>query len=457
MAVAFDAQSSSDTTANAATSFSDSTKLTVGAGANRALLVLIAWSTAAAPTGVSITWDGQPLTLISGTSVANGTAGNVALYGLIAPNSGTKTLAGSWTGAREFYVSGIAYTGVNQTSVAVAFPHGTTGSSNTATSTVTVTSAVGNAVAAVHTSNGSFSAVNNTQVFLDNVSASISGAGNRAAGAATVTLTGTQTGNWASAGVDILAGGAAAVVASGNGSAPSFFVPTARPLRFKPNLAYPKVTNDYTLPVSQGTYTLGGNPQTLTSNATPVTIGTAAPKIFVPGAGPNRGIQPNLAYPPSVAGAQALTLSPTTGTYTLSGKAQTLNAARSIAAAQGTYTLNGVAQTLNRGILVSPATGTYSLSGVAQFFGIAMPAAQGSYSLGGQTVTLAVGIPAGAGVYAVSGQPQAFAVALSVRPVSGTYAVGGNAAGLSLTPFGSSNAVHGNPFLASPGLLTSVP
>ena len=68
--------------------------------------------------------------------------------------------------------------------------------------------ATGNAVMAVHTlPSSSFTSVNNTQTFLDNSPANVSGAGNRAAGAATVAMTGTATGTapWASAGCDIKA------------------------------------------------------------------------------------------------------------------------------------------------------------------------------------------------------------------------------------------------------------
>lgn len=180
------------------------------------------------------------------------------------------------------------------------------------------------------------------------------------------------------------------------------------------------------------------------------------PAILLPGQGPSRGLRAAQAFPQSAA-AQVLTLSAAQGTYTLSGKAETLNSTRSIAAAQGTYTVNGQAQTLNRGILISPVAGAYVINGVAQFFAIGMPAAQGSYSIAGQAVTPAVGMPAGTGAYVIAGQPQAFAVALSIKPVTGAYTVTGNAVGLSLTPAGSSNAVHGNPFMASPGLMTSIP
>jgi hypothetical protein len=82
---------------------------------------------------------------------------------------------------------------------------------------VAITSAVGNAVVAVHSKSDSASGINsvdNTQVFIDNTGASgtIFAAGNRAAGAASVTLSGVLTGAggvWTAAGCDVLAAGAA--------------------------------------------------------------------------------------------------------------------------------------------------------------------------------------------------------------------------------------------------------
>jgi len=65
MAVVFDAQCTSDVTGSAATSFSDATQLTIGSGANRALIVMVVWSTTTPPTGVTFTWNGLALTLIS--------------------------------------------------------------------------------------------------------------------------------------------------------------------------------------------------------------------------------------------------------------------------------------------------------------------------------------------------------------------------------------------------------
>jgi len=186
MAVVFDAQSSADTTGAAAVSFSNSTNLTIGTGTNRALIVLIAWSSTA-PTGISITWDGVALSAVSGASSVNGTAGNTKIYGLVNPNSGTKTLAGSWTGSRDFYVAGIAYTGVEQSSEANAFTSGNFANGGSASASIGMDpafgdTALGNANVAIMGAAANFSSVTEgIQVFLDNTQTA-KGCGARIAG-----------------------------------------------------------------------------------------------------------------------------------------------------------------------------------------------------------------------------------------------------------------------------------
>lgn len=212
MAVTFDANASSDATQNGVTSITTS-NLTIGSGSNRALVVQVVWS--GSVTSAALNWDQlgtpQALTAIAGTLATNTAV--VQLWGLVAPTSGAKQLKASWTTAQDVIVNGVSWTGVDQTGGSTSFPHGTNGTTSGNPATVTVTSATNNAVMAVHaTATSSFTSVNNTQTFLDNTPATVSGAGNRAAGAATVTLTGTMgaVNEYASAGCDILAGGAAA-------------------------------------------------------------------------------------------------------------------------------------------------------------------------------------------------------------------------------------------------------
>lgn len=214
-AVTFDANATAACHAAGATSINCST-LTVGAGTQRALVCKIGW-TVTTVSAITLTWDSggtnQAMTAITGAT-ATGTAALAKVYGLVAPTSGAKTLAAAWTTASDVTVECTSWTAVDQTGGATTFPNGTGATGTSTTSSVTVTSAVGNAVEAVHVDTNAgctcFTAVNNTQTFIDNTNADA--AGNRAAGAATVTMTATISAStpWASAGTDILAAGAGA-------------------------------------------------------------------------------------------------------------------------------------------------------------------------------------------------------------------------------------------------------
>lgn len=211
MAVAID-QTGTVTKGSTGTT-NDNSSLTIGSISNG---VLVAWvshnGTAASET---VIWDpagaNQSLTLIKEQIQAAGTP-RVRLYGLVNPTSGNKILRTTWTGSDEFYITLASFSGANQTGGATTFPNsiGATGTSTTAA--VTVTSATGNLVIANHiTDQAAITAVNNTQVFLDTTNTITSGAGNRAAGAATVTLNATlgNSGRWASCGCDIAVAAAA--------------------------------------------------------------------------------------------------------------------------------------------------------------------------------------------------------------------------------------------------------
>jgi len=190
--VVFDAQASASITGLATTSFTNSTNLTVGVGNKRALLVQIAWN--GSTVTPAVTWNGVSLTQLV-TQTATDSTTKVAIFGMINPDPGTLTLAGSWGNSRDFVVNAVAYSNVLTTSIGAAFPRTSTGQTAASPATTTVVSALGNAVVAVHaagdgTSGSTFSAVNNTQVFRT-VSGGAGSAGNRAIGASSVTMTGT--------------------------------------------------------------------------------------------------------------------------------------------------------------------------------------------------------------------------------------------------------------------------
>lgn len=230
MAVAFDALTSAYTDSTGTTM--TISNLTVGAGANRALTVHLQCGSQSVtfPLGLTLVWDptgaNQALTQIPGTlGATTNITGVSAIYGLIAPVSGNKNLVITWLGTGdEMHACAASWTGVDQTSVAVAFPNGTTHVVSGAASpcTVTITSAAGNMVTASHSQNANF-----WNTISDNPIGGASGdtsgpnlavAANYKAGAATATLTAsfTGTGGQISVGCDILAAG------GGGGGSPFF-------------------------------------------------------------------------------------------------------------------------------------------------------------------------------------------------------------------------------------------
>lgn len=182
--------------------------LTVGSGANRALEVIVGFENTV--TAVTASWDqdGTPQAMTLITNKISGSLESVFSFGLIAPTSGQKKLRITWIGVGgEIALNAVSWTGVDQTSVAVAFPHAAADAQQSATSSLTITSATGNAVMSASIGGAAFTlnSVNQTQVMLYHGSGSLELGANRAAGASGVSLTGTWAGseNWAIIGNDI--------------------------------------------------------------------------------------------------------------------------------------------------------------------------------------------------------------------------------------------------------------
>lgn len=211
MAVAVDAVSSAETQSASVTTATH-TNLTIGASlSNGALIVGAGWDTKI--TAPNMHWDStgtnQSMTLLGTIINTAGVEGTVALFGLRNPTSGNKTLSTSWTTASIVCLFGISFTGVDQTSDAAAFMHFNSATGNSAAPSVTITSATGNIIvgAFVPGSNTTdWTSVNNTTLCL------VIGdmlAMNRAAGAASVAMSGViPTDQWAAIGIDVAAAGA---------------------------------------------------------------------------------------------------------------------------------------------------------------------------------------------------------------------------------------------------------
>lgn len=243
MAVAFDAKGTApQTDGGSPTNTFDFTNQTVGAGSNRALLVVLTIQpfVSGAPTGISATWDpagaNQAMTLIGTLNdTSTGNANVVQLWGLLAPTSGNKTLRVSWTNNCSYAVDTASYTGVDQTAVSTSFANFASAQGSGATASVTVTSATNNIVIANHATSTNTTATSGTQIYVGGLT-NPRGAANYDTGAATVNMQATQaSGGWASIGCDIVAVGAIAGGMPPGGAT----IPWGNPVRrFRPELTW---------------------------------------------------------------------------------------------------------------------------------------------------------------------------------------------------------------------------
>lgn len=201
--VTFDAKT---TTAATATGTSVSTSgLTMGAGGGGAIVVGY-WidSANSTPAALACAWDpggtNQAFTAITGTNtgVNGGISGASVLFGLLAPTAGNKTLTCSWTGSSTAAIVAVSFTGVNQGSIAAAFPNGNFSSATTAAAgpvSVTVTSATGHQTVGLFAQNCvAFGAVSGTTIAPELDMANMGVISSYSNGAATVTMTAAFTG-----------------------------------------------------------------------------------------------------------------------------------------------------------------------------------------------------------------------------------------------------------------------
>lgn len=216
MAVTFDANATADQTLNAVTSIT-TTNLTVGSGSNRGLVLQACWG---AVSGLPVTsrvatWDfgGSAQAMSEIVNQVSGVVLESALYGLVNPVAGAKTLKLAWTGTADVDINPVSWTSVDQTGGATSFPNGTSNVNSASPSTITITSATNNATMSCVSVAGNPAGPSQTQTFLDTAPANLSAGGQRAAGAATVTHQwSTAGGSYVMVGCDILASGAGAVV-----------------------------------------------------------------------------------------------------------------------------------------------------------------------------------------------------------------------------------------------------
>jgi hypothetical protein len=129
------------------------------------------------------------------------------------------------------------------------------------------------------------------------------------------------------------------------------------------------------------------------------------------------------------------------GSYIIAGSAAALKANRRIAIEVGSYILTGLAATLTKSgggsAVLIVDSGSYAVSGIAASLKAdrKTSAISGVYDITGNAAALKASrkIASAAGVYTVSGIIAALKRGIVIAPVSGTYAVTGTAAGLKAT------------------------
>jgi hypothetical protein len=169
MAVAFDAKMTTGNSdggraqqAAAATSIS-STGMAVG-GSATLLIATLSFGSASQtpPTGISMTWDGVAMT--AGPSVLSQSGGNfgqAAIFYLVNPAVGNKTLAASWTNANDLYMSCASFTGTD-TTTGIKVSDNTTA---TQTTTIAVPTETTGASVACQGCNGADPTTTQTEIF----------------------------------------------------------------------------------------------------------------------------------------------------------------------------------------------------------------------------------------------------------------------------------------------------
>lgn len=210
MAVAFDAVGPSSAGAGQTTASPLTWSHTCGASATLLLVGVAVGGTTGANT-VTATYNGVSMTAVDTQASNNNTDGFVKLFKLVSPATGANTvsISASIINASNPIEGGSqSYIGAND------IQNVTKAGGASVTPSVTVASSVGNMTAAFMCDASAFSGTNQTLRFRNNMSVA-NAAGNLqgvdAAGAASVTLTGTAPSDWWGViGVDIIAAGGGA-------------------------------------------------------------------------------------------------------------------------------------------------------------------------------------------------------------------------------------------------------
>lgn len=154
------------TAANIASATSGNyTGITVAAGSNSALILTVSFDQTIS--GLTATWDSggtnQAMTIVN-SQKENTWSRWIYILALLAPTTGNKTLALSWTTSANARLNCVAFDGVLQTSIAAAFTNAANGNNNTSNPTMAVTTSSGDATIVGLMNSSGASAPTQTQI-----------------------------------------------------------------------------------------------------------------------------------------------------------------------------------------------------------------------------------------------------------------------------------------------------
>jgi len=166
MAVAFSARMTGGSNTNdnlvASGTTNSTTGMTVGVGDTLLLCHLTIQGASLLPTGVTVTWNSVSMSL--GPSVTSGLV-YTAIFALVSPASGAKTLAANWTNATAgCYMSAVSFTGTDIITGIVTADNQT----STGTSVTIPSSSTGATSACMLGQSGGGVTINQTQIWEDN-------------------------------------------------------------------------------------------------------------------------------------------------------------------------------------------------------------------------------------------------------------------------------------------------
>lgn len=199
----------------------DHSGLTIAAGSNIALIVMIAWS--AQGNGFTVIWDptgaNQTLTSLATINAAAGGVGRVDLYGVLNPATGNKVCRLNMTSgfSGEAFMNAMAVDGADQAAIATTFINAATATGNSTTgSTGTVTSPSGDMSVGIVSGPQVMSAPTQTQLFVNNSGQVTSAGGSRSSSVNPAhAWTFASAVEWCAAGINIKAAGGASAALTG--------------------------------------------------------------------------------------------------------------------------------------------------------------------------------------------------------------------------------------------------